>query len=382
MTKIMDIIARETKGKSYHTYKYGYDSIGIPSIDYDDSNKVMKWQDQGETDEHKFSINLKDEADNLIGTPSLIKFFLDGSRHVYKVDDISYNNQVFPVIAGQVGVGCCYREKKEIAKELFYNHLVLVLPDKSDPDGWDKSFFASKLGIVNQSEILKSLNLQFSAILSYKTSKQANEKFNLEDLAIAKVQDYMVDCEKQMIAELVRQQRLGQFSYLLKDGSLEYMENEKGDLRSLQKIKNNYNWVVGVSKSFNPETIKDHTNRFNASYIADLPVYHRTPVARYKNNYSGDVEFGVWYIRLRDKKYTQTPFDGVVKVEKILMDEELQHGINSDTVDLISASIINERTPTCYGVDCRWANHLYPVFLTEAFVKSKYINSETFLQLF
>lgn len=37
MAKIMEIIAKETKGKSYHTYKYSYDSIGLPSIDYDDA---------------------------------------------------------------------------------------------------------------------------------------------------------------------------------------------------------------------------------------------------------------------------------------------------------------------------------------------------------
>ena len=39
----MEIIEKETKGKSYHTYKYSYDSIGLPSIDYDDDpNKIMK----------------------------------------------------------------------------------------------------------------------------------------------------------------------------------------------------------------------------------------------------------------------------------------------------------------------------------------------------
>lgn len=42
MPKVMEIIEKETKGKSYHTYKYSYDSIGLPSIDYDDDpNKVM-----------------------------------------------------------------------------------------------------------------------------------------------------------------------------------------------------------------------------------------------------------------------------------------------------------------------------------------------------
>lgn len=44
MAKIMEIIEKETRGKSYHTYKYSYDSIGLPSIDYDDDpNKIIKW---------------------------------------------------------------------------------------------------------------------------------------------------------------------------------------------------------------------------------------------------------------------------------------------------------------------------------------------------
>ena len=196
----------------------------------------------------------------------------------------------------------------------------------------------------------------------------------------------MSECEKRMVAELVKEKRLGQKSYLLKDGSLEYKEMKTGreDLRTLQKIRHNYNWVIGVSKSFNPESCKTHTGKPNSNYIADLPVYHRTPVARYKNTeFLGDVQFGVWYIRLRDKKYTQTPFDGVVKVEKILTEEEIaKGGIDTDTVDLISANILNERNPTCYGTDRRWANHLYPVFLTESFVKSKYISTEMFLHLF
>ena len=33
MAKIMEIVAKEAKGKSYHTYKYSYDSVGLPSID-------------------------------------------------------------------------------------------------------------------------------------------------------------------------------------------------------------------------------------------------------------------------------------------------------------------------------------------------------------
>lgn len=387
MPKIMEIIAKETKGKSYRTYKYSYDSIGVPSIDYDDDiSKVMKWKDCGETNNPKKPTDLKPLADKLheVGEAPLIKYFLDGSRHVFKVDDIAYNKQVFPVVAGQIGVGCCRREEKRMKQELFYRELVLALPDKSNADGWDDAaYFASTRDKLNNSEELKKLKLEFSAIIPYETSEKNDTK--LDNKAIAVIQDYMVEAEKRMVAELVKKKLLGQNSYLLKDGSLEYqkMNTGKNELRSLQQIKNNYNWVIGVSKAFNPELCLDHTGKPNSNYIANLPVFHRTPVARYVSNYVGkDVEFGVWYIRLREKKRTQTPFDGVVKVEKIMMDDESEKGIDSDIVDLLSANIINERNPTCYGTDRRWANHLYPVFLTETFVKSKYISEEMFLHLF
>ncbi|MCX7865416.1 MAG: hypothetical protein N2423_10360, partial [Novosphingobium sp.] len=37
---------------------------------------------------------------------AIFSFFLDGSRHTYKVDDMSFQKNVYPIIAGQVGVGC------------------------------------------------------------------------------------------------------------------------------------------------------------------------------------------------------------------------------------------------------------------------------------
>ena len=47
-TRILDIIAYETSGKSYKTYKYCFDSAETSSIDYDD-NKQITWKKYGET---------------------------------------------------------------------------------------------------------------------------------------------------------------------------------------------------------------------------------------------------------------------------------------------------------------------------------------------
>lgn len=76
MPKIMEIIEKETKGKSYHTYKYSYDSIGLPSIDYDDDpNKVMKWKDSAETIQYKKSIDIKPLADKIVSDEILFRWF-------------------------------------------------------------------------------------------------------------------------------------------------------------------------------------------------------------------------------------------------------------------------------------------------------------------
>ena len=386
MAKVMEIIAKETNGRSYNTEKFSYDTIGIPSIDYDDtSNRVMKWKDAAETIEQKKAVDLSQYARDISGQTPLITYFLDGSRHVYKVDDISYNKKVYPVIAGQIGVGCCKRVNKALSPELFYRRLVIALPKVSYHDGWgEDAFFASKVTKINSSPELKRLGIEFDRILTYREPDD-KQKGKIEDNGIAVIQDYMMISEKQMVAELAKTGKLNQDNYLLKDGSLEYTEDVRNakSSYSLEKIKHNYRWVIGVSKSFNPESLMDHRGKPNANYIADLPLYHRTPAALYENrDFLGDVKFAVWYIRIRDKKKTRTPFDGVVKVEKILMPEEESNGLDSETIDLLSANIVNERNPTCYGTDKRWANHLYPVYLTESFIKSRYMSTEMFLHLF
>ena len=56
--------------------------------------------------------------------------------------------------------------------------------------------------------------------------------------------------------------------------------------------------------------------------------------------------------------------------------------IETSLIDLISANLIKEAYPVCYGKDTRWANHLYPIYLTESFCKSHYIDSNIIYKLF
>ena len=131
------------------------------------------------------------------------------------------------------------------------------------------------------------------------------------------------------------------------------------DSKELAKIKSNYRCVVGASKAFNPELCKDGKKKSIAHTIAELPLFHRTPAFKYEVERIPGVFFSVWYLRIREKHRTASPFDGVLKLEKILINEkEIEEGLDSDEIDRISAHIINERSPTCYGSDSRWANHL------------------------
>lgn len=52
MSSIMDIIADETNGISYKTYKYCFDGMDVPSFDYDD-HKEITWKNMGRQSHRK-----------------------------------------------------------------------------------------------------------------------------------------------------------------------------------------------------------------------------------------------------------------------------------------------------------------------------------------
>lgn len=381
MSIILRTLEKETSGKCFGSHRYSVDMTRVAPLDYDGSPKIV-FKDRGETEKQNNSyINLTHHAKLISSQPPLIKFFLDGSRRTYKVDDIAYGDKVFPIIAGQVGIGCCRRDFGNMAGQALTMEIVIAVPACANKDGRrDELFFNTIAQKINELEFLKKRDIKISAIIPYIT----NQNDNFEDKAVAKIQDFMIKREKEMVAELVKQNLLSNDFYLLKDGSLEYNNTVRGDdYLKFDKIRNNYSHVIGVSKSFNPEAARTATNRSIAKTIAMLPVFHRTPAYMCSPDLTQGENFSVWYVRIRDRKLTNSPFDGILKVEKLLVSEkEKKEGLNSDAINNISANLINERNPVCYGADERWPNHLYPVFLTESYVKSKYLSTELFLNIF
>lgn len=378
----MDIISLETNGKSFKTFKYSFDGIDVPTFDYDDNGEIT-WEKFGETTPPTGSVDMKSYADMMAKHKSLFKYFLDGSRRTFKVDDIAYKNQVFPVIAGQIGIGCCIRINKDMKPFDFERRLVITLPKIANQGDWKKELFFSNLKkkVNNTCPKLIIRGLQFTDIKTYSTKKEEGEKF--ENKGIAVIQSLMIQREVDMVSRLVADRKINQDNYLLKDGSLEYNIDHLKNGREKRKFQSNFSWVVGVSKSFNPQNCKDKKGKNNSNVIADLPIYHRTPVSMYSSPRLEGMKYAIWYIRIREKKFTTNTFDGILKIEKILAtDEQIKNGLDTEEVDLITANIVNERNPVCYGADFRWANHLYPIYVTETFAKSKYLSNTMFLNLF
>lgn len=377
----MDVIAQETNGKSYKTFKYTFEGSDTLSFSYDDHQEIT-WERYGETVPPDVSINMKPKADMLSSGMPLFSYFLDGSRHTYKVDDIAYKNKVYPVIAGQVGVSCCKRADKEMQRYAFDRRLAIALPKVASQSDWNKDvFFANLCKKLNEDYRLSTIGVEFTDIIPYATKVDEFER--LESKGIAVIQNLMIQREVSMVSKLVAEHKINPKRYLLKDGSLEYRVDHLRNDREKRQFQNNFSYVVGVSKSFNPENCKDRKGKNNSNMIADLPLYYRTPVSMYSSPRLEGMKYAVWYLRIRDKKYTVNTFDGILKIEKILVtDEQIHNGLDTEEVDLISANIINERNPVCYGADSRWANHLYPVYVTERFAKSKYFSDTMFLNLF
>lgn len=355
-------------------------------VEYDDvTSREIIPNELGETDKINGARSIKQRSDELRKNPPLFRFFLDGSRRTFRIADVPFNTQCFPVIAGQVGVGVCERDEEGYLSQYASNMLfVLTLPSLLDTDGKKNSkshdqFFDKLCDDVNTRISEGGRDFRLNKILYYVSYGKDD---NYEDKAIAVIQDFMIQHEKEAVRRLVKDNCLDNDKWLLKDGSLEYARlADKNDPFAFSNIQENYRYVIGVSKSFNPELARTSKNKSASRRLAELREGERTPVFKYRTSRS-DGTFAIWYLRLRGAQFGGGPFDGVVKIEKILIGGEVEDGIDTQLVDSISASVYNERNPVCYGKDNRWPNHLYPVFLTESLVKSRYLSTEYFVQLF
>lgn len=394
MGKILDFIQEQGSGKYtlYHTKKISLDDNLPETLDYDDkpATQIAK-SPFAETNQSRVkTVKIKDSY--IQSTSPIFNYFLDGSRHIYKIDDIAIGRKIYPILAGQIVVGCCQRPSRDEFKKLIVeNKIVIALPDDFDIDDENKGgnfcrLYCERINCeMEKVPFLKDHNIRLNQMLLYKTDghdELLKGKDKYRSRAQALIQNEMTDSEQLVVKELCRLHLLDDEHFLLKDGSIDYnprYSNMGLSPTEFALLHTNYKHVVGVSKRFDPELMNDFEGNRLSKTISNLNPFERTKVYEYQSEYSQSY-YAVWYLRLRKSDFRETPVSDIIKCEMVL--DEKGAMIDSEVIDIISANLIREAFPVCYGNDVRWANHLYPVYLTESFCKSQYISKEVIYKIF
>ena len=357
MRKILSLLS--TKGiKCYQTERYNLDH-----------KHLEKYEDEGEI----FDSNVVFESAHKSGQfikinreakDSFFRFFLDGSRYTYKIADMeTTDGKYLPIVAGQIATGVTTRDSEKVRKHILKNKNLMLVSDRTNQDD-----------LAEIKEEVKQFSRLEIEIGTYNSRRDSTSR--PENLAIARIQKIMMDMEIDILSEIAKSRILKPDAMLIIDGSLQFIDKGVND-----RLFSN---VVGLSKSFNPN-LQGMLRRKNDEIgiaLTKLKYGERTPVYKYPMRDNNRV-IGAWYLRIRDEMRMKNPLDGIAKLEKIAIDtEEKDNGFESGLIDNISASILAERNVTCYGNDPRWHNHIYPMYLTEKMLKSSFLSSEHFLNIF
>ena len=123
MASILDVIATETHGSSFKTYKYGFDGIEVPRFDYDDHQYHFTWKRYGETESQKKIVSLKKVVGQIAGGEPLFPYFLDGSRKTYIV---SFLKESASLVNGGLRFLALLMTRwkllNQLSKKYFYGH--------------------------------------------------------------------------------------------------------------------------------------------------------------------------------------------------------------------------------------------------------------------
>jgi hypothetical protein len=368
MGQILKIIEEHSGGTCYQTERFTLDHFVPP--EYQDEKEEFKNDKIFETDNKKgnnIQLNIG------VSSSSLFKYFLDGSRRVYKIVDFGTTDGKFlPIVAGQIGAAVCERQNKKLNTYKVKRENVIAVPDRMG-DEFDK--IAEEISELKLPRG-KQNGLSIDQILKYTVKAKPDRPF--ENLAIAKIQTSMYNMEVELIREMVNSTKLKNYEMLIVDGSLQFSKVDDDSI---------FKYVIGISKSFNPnlQGILKSKNKQIGNYLTILEFGERTPVFFYEaeSKKKRPTKIGAWYLRIHQKEKLKKPLDGVIKVEKMATtrDEETD-GFETEMINEISKSILLERNVTCYGNDDRWANHIYPIYLTELLLKNSFASDTFFLSIF
>ena len=291
----------------------------------------------------------------------LFKFFIDGSIRTYFLATGIEGRRSFPIELAQIGAAVV--ERNEDGKIKIHTHkqkVLLLLPKQSQGISdtlWDE------LRRIERPDFLEIIDFTLSDTLS-------DAKKDPRDKAGAKARSEMHKLEIGLIKSTDSYRN--ENTWLILDGSVQFIEEDIWDSWRTEQGP----CLIGVAKSFKKDPIfqfgRSSSQRKDiTSILAGLPHAHRTAVF---GAYGGKVAF--WYVRLREQRELDYPLMGVVKVELPCPDCT---PVPSDLADLISKVLVAERNVSPYGLDRRWHCSLYPIYIAEQVIKTKFFSRDVLM---
>lgn len=293
--------------------------------------------------------------DSPLGRQPLFRYFLDGSMRTTNAGHIvDTKHRFLPIFIAQIGVAATrLDDNAKIVVETYNNRDILFLPETFPPGDIRKA-----RNLVRQAAHTSRLSLDLDL-----------EPYEIEDKrapidgARKKVLSSMHTMEIDLIADLADSGKVTRDSLLMIDGSLQFYKN-------LERAKEAFHNVVGVAKSFdlNQSIGKGQVG----TLVATLKPRHRTPARKIGHR---NLTIGAWYLRLHSEKAhtSLASTDGVVKIEVF---PEAATGkeplLEAARCTLISKDVLALRHPTTPWTDSRWASHLYPIHVTEDYIKTRF----------
>lgn len=286
-------------------------------------------------------------------------FFLDGCRRAYYLCDIATSSgKMLPILAGQVSSAVIKRSKDTGHVSLFRHETkgLLLLPVGGG--GINSEDAKAIKSVIDES--FSEQNLTAKCIDMRHDDEPKND-------SLAHLNMEMQSLEIKFLEEMTNDGIIYQNRIIVVDGALQF-QNIRKERRSCLR------YAVGISKRFNLRLkhIISKTREVGTHLINLKNVGDRTSAFLLKTS---DAKYSFWYLRIHPLQRTFSPFAGIVKIEKVLVDEkEQEYGLPTDVVDNISLYVLLERNVNPYGIDLRWASHIYPIYLTEKIQHNKFVS--------
>ena len=298
---------------------------------------------------------------------SLFRYFLDGSMITTPAGHVvDTRGRYLPLFIVQIGVAATQLIGSTIVIEKYRNRNILFLPDT----------FSDEDTKTARQEIMRDSNgsrFQFKLELDmYPIKPDTVPVDSARERSLAN----MHRMEIKLIEHFSESGKVTRDSLLMIDGSLQFYEN-------LDRQRESFRNVVGVAKSFDVHQRFGTGSRATAvgTIVAKLNHRHRTPAHKIEHR---NLSIGAWYLRLHSPRPIANLgiTDGVVKIE-LFPDNPpgTEPSLDTNRCNSISENVLSLRHPTTPWNDSRWASHLYPIHVTERYIKTRFKNNRTMMAI-